>query len=74
MIRRIKLALVAALLVFTAVVLAQNSAPVQLALLWMAVELPLFVALLLAWLTGALLGGVLVAMLNAHRSGRRGGA
>ena len=67
MARRIKWILLALLASLAAIVLAQNSAPVTLSLLWLSLELPLFVALLAALLVGMLLAALLAALMHRKR-------
>lgn len=67
MARRIKWILLALLAGLAVVVLAQNSEPVILSLLWMSLELPLFVALLVALLVGMLLAALIAALMHRKR-------
>lgn len=67
MARRIKWITLGVLAALALVVLAQNSQPVTLALLWMSFELPLFVGLLVAMLVGMLLAALLAALIYSWR-------
>ncbi|MCK7592231.1 lipopolysaccharide assembly protein LapA domain-containing protein [Pseudomarimonas salicorniae] len=67
MARRIKWITLGVLVVLALIVLAQNSDPVVLAVLWMSLELPLFLALVAALLTGMLLAGLIAALVVRRR-------
>jgi uncharacterized integral membrane protein len=67
MARRIKWITLVVLAVLVLVVLAQNSAPVTLALFWMSFDLPLFVGLLASMLIGMLVGALLAAVFYGWR-------
>jgi uncharacterized integral membrane protein len=67
MARRIKWITLGLLAGFALIVLAQNSQPVTLALLWMTFELPLFGALFAALLMGMLLAALIAALLYRKR-------
>lgn len=67
MARRIKWILLAVLAGLAAIVLAQNSQAVTISLLWMALELPLFMALLAALLVGMLLAALIAALMHRKR-------
>lgn len=67
MARRIKWITLGLLALLVLVVLAQNSGPVTVALLWMSFELPLFAGLLVAILVGMLLAALLAALAYTWR-------